>query len=130
MPQDGSWPPEIDVMENLGQDPSKVYSTLHDTGGAAQQQVASNVSGGSGSGFHTYGMDWQPDTTTFYVDGKATGSMATPASMHQPMYMILSMNSSPPGNTNWGSSINTSQPVNDSYQIKNVNVYATNPYGP
>lgn len=128
MPQGGGWPPELDIMESLGQDGSTVYGTVHDTGGAPQQQVASNVSGGSGSGFHTYGVDWQPDTITYYVDGKATGSVATPASMHQPMYMILSMNSSPPGNTNWGSPINTSQPVNDNYQIKSVNVYATNPY--
>jgi len=32
MPADGSWPPELDVMENLGQDPNTVYSTIHGVG--------------------------------------------------------------------------------------------------
>jgi len=100
MPQDGSWPPELDVMENLGQDPNTVYGTIHDTN-SPQQQVVSTVAGGVQVP-HTYAVDWEASTTTFYTDGKATQSFATPDSMKKPMYMILSVNSSPPGHTNWG----------------------------
>jgi hypothetical protein len=43
------------------------------------------------SGFHTYGMLWGPQTTTFYVDDYAVLQLATPASWDKPMYMILDM---------------------------------------
>jgi len=130
LPQDGSWPPELDVMEELGQDPNTIYQTVH--GGTSanpgNDQGSVNVAGGSQNGFHTYGVDWEPNTITYYVDGVATRTTATPASMHKPMYMIVSMNSSPPGNTIWGSPIDTSKAVNDNYQIKDVVAYANNPY--
>ena len=63
IPQDGSWPPELDVMENLGQDPNTVYSTIHSST-TAQQQVAVNVPRGVQSP-HKYGVYWGADTTTF-----------------------------------------------------------------
>jgi len=53
-------------------------------------QLTVPVPGGNVStGYHTYGVDWEADTTTFYLDGKVTGSFATPAGLHKPMYMIL-----------------------------------------
>ena len=111
LPTDGSWPPELDVMESLGQDPSTVYQTVH--GGTSfasvpQQQVAATVAGGAASGFHTYGVDWEADKTTFYVDGKQTGQFDTPASMHKPMYMILSDNSTPASDVKWGKPVDGS----------------------
>ena len=29
MPENGSWPPELDVMEVLGNDPTRLYNTGH-----------------------------------------------------------------------------------------------------
>jgi len=105
IPKDGSWPPELDVMENLGQDSSTVYQTIHPGTTAANSsllQTSAAVPGGNDSnGFHTYGVDWEAANTTLYVDGEATGSFATPDSMHKPMYMILE-NDAAGATPNWG----------------------------
>ena len=43
-------------------------------------------------GFHKYGVDWQPDYITTYVDGVQTGKIATPASLKGvPMYLIANV---------------------------------------
>ena len=130
LPTDGSWPPELDVMESLGQDPSTVYQTVHGGTSSAsvpQQQVAAVVAGGAASGFHTYGVDWEADKTTFYVDGKQTGQFDTPASMHKPMYMILSDNSTPASDVKWGKPVDGSTPFPADFRVDYVRAYASMP---
>ena len=130
LPEDGSWPPELDVMENLGQDPSTVYQTVHGGTSSAsvpQQQVAATVAGGVGSSFHTYGVDWEADKTTFYVDGKQTGQFDTPASMHKPMYMILSDNSTPASNVKWGKPVDGSTKFPADFRVDYVRAHASMP---
>ncbi len=130
LPTDGSWPPELDVMESLGQDPSTVYQTVHGGTSSAsvpQQQVAATVAGGAASGFHTYGVDWEADKTTFYVDGKQTGQFDTPASMHKPMYMILSDNSTPASDVKWGKPVDGSTPFPADFKVDYVRAYASMP---
>jgi len=86
----GSWPPEIDVMEMLGNQPTTDYTTLHTgTGNTALGQA--NTVANTTTGYHTYGVDWEPNTTTFYFDGKAVFSEPTPADMHSPMYMLANL---------------------------------------
>lgn len=127
MPSDGSGTySELDVMESLGQDPSQVFSTIHDGGG--QQQYVATVPGGVQTP-HTYGVDWQADKTTFYVDGKVTGSQATPASMQKPMYMILSNNSTPSTSPSpWGQAVDGSTQLPADFHISNVRVLKGAPY--
>jgi len=130
LPTDGSWPPELDVMENLGQDPSTVYQTVHggtSSAPAAQQQVAATVAAGVASGFHAYGVDWEADKTTFYVDGKQTGQFDTPASVHKPMYMILSDNSTPASDVKWGKPVDGSTKFPADFKVDYVRAYATMP---
>jgi len=130
LPVDGSWPTELDVMESLGQDSSTVYQTVHggtSSAPAAQQQVAAHVAGGAASGFHTYGVDWEADKTTFYVDGKQTGQFDTPASMHKPMYMILSDNSTPASDVKWGKPVDGSTPFPADFRVDYVRAYASVP---
>ncbi|HEY3918347.1 MAG TPA: glycoside hydrolase family 16 protein, partial [Stellaceae bacterium] len=40
MPENGSWPPELDVMEMLGQNPSTYYTTVHDMSLSGTQEAA------------------------------------------------------------------------------------------
>lgn len=96
LPADGSWPPEIDVMEMLGHDPGTLYTTVHSLapgqtpGNHTMSQGISAVADMSG-GYHTYGVDWQPDTLTYYFDGQEIYCTPTPAGLDKPMYMIANL---------------------------------------
>jgi len=98
LPVDKSWPPEIDVVEQLGKDPSKIYTTVHSkVGGEEQlggnhfQTTAGHSVANTSQGFHTYGVDWQKDTITWYFDGQEIYRAATPADANKPMYMIANL---------------------------------------
>lgn len=78
LPNDGHWPPEIDIMELLGHDSTVVYMTMHyGTSSSDHTQDGSNkIHAPAGynpdfsADFHTFRVDWQPGTITGYVDGK------------------------------------------------------------
>lgn len=96
LPQDGTWPPEIDVLEMLGHDPTTLYTTVHSLapgqtpGNHTMSQGVSSVADMS-SGYHTYGVDWQPDMLTFYFDGHEVYQTPTPTDLDKPMYMIANL---------------------------------------
>jgi serralysin len=101
LPENGSWPPEIDAMEMLGNNPSTYYTSVHS--GTAANEInagqADNV-GDTSTGYHTYGVDWEPDHIAYYFDGQQVYQTATPADMNTPMYMIanLAVGGTWPGN--------------------------------
>ncbi|WP_158272251.1 family 16 glycosylhydrolase, partial [Caulobacter sp. HMWF009] len=91
LPSTGSNPPEIDILEARGADPNSSYLTLHDiylNGG-----VASDIAytPGAASEFHTYGLLWDNDFIIWYIDGTEVYRLATPADLHQPMYMLVNL---------------------------------------
>ncbi len=87
---------ELDVVEHYGGNDKGVYSTIHTTDQTPNipwqdnRQVYSETAGLS-TGYHTYGMDWEPDRISFYVDGNLMGSQATPSDMHSPMYLLANL---------------------------------------
>src|SRR5262249_6457577 len=90
LPSSLGWPPEIDILELLGSNPNVYYASTHS--GANNTSVPNTVySGDTSAAFHTYGVDWEPDTITFYFDGNPVATEATPADMHQPMYMLINL---------------------------------------
>lgn len=92
LPKDQSWPPELDVMEQLGQDPNKFYATVHSAASGDHTQVSTPISTSDlTTGFHTYGVDWEADNIAWYLDGKQVFEAATPADLHSPMYMIANL---------------------------------------
>ena len=90
LPTDGSWPPEIDIFEVLGHDPTTAYFSLHTTTGPTTTKAVSLLPDLS-TGFHTFGLDWQADRIRWYVDGNQVAEAATPADMHKPMYLLLNL---------------------------------------
>ena len=86
LPADLSWPPEIDVMESIG-DPGKVYVTAHSKTGKAKG-IEIQV---SDSGFHTYAVAWDAKSLVWYVDGVEAGRQATPSDLNKPMYMLANL---------------------------------------
>ncbi len=92
LPLDYTWPPELDVMEQRGQDPSQTTGTVHtNVGGTHTASSGLFDVGDSSTGFHTYGVDWEPDYLTWYVDGKAVNRVATPSDLNTPMYMLVNL---------------------------------------
>ena len=92
VPEDGSWPPELDVMETLTKDPNADYTTEHSaaTGTHTMNQGVAFVPD-TADGYHTYGVLWTKTDLTWYVDGVAVYHTATPADMNKPMYMIANL---------------------------------------
>ena len=103
MPTDGSWPPELDVMEVLGNRSTQLYTTVHSqvsgasgwidpTGGVNHYTTGAGTTvTDTSAGFHTYGVDWEPDKITWYFDGQKIFQAATPADMNKPMYLIANL---------------------------------------
>ncbi|MEO7265664.1 MAG: family 16 glycosylhydrolase [Ferruginibacter sp.] len=77
MPQDnvfGGWPKsgEIDIMENIGHEPSRTYGTLHFGPGPGSIQLGRNYNLPSGifnDQFHVFSLEWQQNSIKWFVDG-------------------------------------------------------------
>lgn len=94
VPADRTWPPEIDIMEYQGVQPSIDYATVHWGSAKHQQQDGSAVDTGVdlSAAFHTYAVLWQPDRIVWYFDGRAIKRFARAAGIpHKPMYVILNL---------------------------------------
>ena len=70
------WPGcgEVDIIEVLGDQTSVGYSTLHYTNGEQKkgeaQQTHQLASGSFHDSFHTFILEWTPESVTFGLDGK------------------------------------------------------------
>ena len=94
IPADRSWPPEIDILEILGQEPSRVYFTYHWGTPANRQQSGDSWPGPDFSAdWHTFGFYWGPDAMRWYVDGieRRPAFTQTAALASQPMYFIANL---------------------------------------
>jgi beta-glucanase (GH16 family) len=91
LPEDGSWPPELDVVEMRGQDSKTINTTVHSGATGAHTMTSFPVKVPSTDGFHTYGVLWDADHVTWYFDDVAIAQAATPTDMHEPMYMLVNL---------------------------------------
>ncbi|HVI52557.1 MAG TPA: glycoside hydrolase family 16 protein [Candidatus Sulfotelmatobacter sp.] len=91
----GAWPPEIDIFEMFdGTKPDKQTMTVHfKTGGYGPHQATyCNISvPGAETAFHLYGVLWNMERITFYVDRSPVATFATPPGLNTPMYMLLDL---------------------------------------
>lgn len=88
---DGVWPSELDVMEVLGGAPERSYGAMHSQAGAAANTIFSNAGEDFSQGFHSFSVAWRPDQVRWSVDGVEVFSMATPADLHSPMFMLANV---------------------------------------
>jgi hypothetical protein len=91
LPIDGTWPPELDIMEQVGE-PRTIYQSTHSKvekpGG---KSFPVKLPFRTDEGFHTYGAAWGPEEVVWYVDGKETARRPTPADMHKPMFLLINL---------------------------------------
>jgi beta-glucanase (GH16 family) len=69
------WPAcgEMDIMENIGREPSMVHGTIHGPGYSGGNGLGGSYSLSNGrrlaDDFHTFAIEWEPNVIRFYVDG-------------------------------------------------------------
>ncbi len=85
--------PEIDVMEMLGHDTRLVYQTYHYFNNGNLRSTPSFKAYGPdySSGFHTFGMLWEPGRITWYVDGKQTNRYDNGNVSDESMYLLVNL---------------------------------------
>lgn len=122
LPMDGSWPPELDIMEQKGSDPTHVINVAHAVDGGQQIAYSKQLTVNTATTeFHTYGLDWEPDYLTWYVDGIAQWTMPTWPEMNKPMYMIANLG----GGGTWSGDPNSTTPFPATMQIDYIHVFAS-----
>jgi beta-glucanase (GH16 family) len=98
------WPKcgEIDVMENIGKEPSLVHGTVHGPGYSGKHGIGSEhqLPGAPplADDFHIYGAEWSPNSIKFLIDGTIYGTVG-PASLPKgatwvydhPFFLILNV---------------------------------------
>jgi len=102
---EAGWPQcgEIDIMENLGQDPSTLYGSIHGpTTNGDPNGYAFTVTKQSAvpldQGFHVYGVNWSPNFVQITLDGVPYATY-TPDTLSpgqtwvfaKPFYLILNL---------------------------------------
>ena len=89
LPEDGAWPPEIDITELLGHDPRTVHMSNHYGTAAKHEEQTSHFTGPDYSDdFHTFAVEWQPRLIRWLVDGQER-FRSTQGVPDKPFYLIL-----------------------------------------
>ncbi|HEV8629331.1 MAG TPA: family 16 glycosylhydrolase, partial [Thermoanaerobaculia bacterium] len=98
------WPAcgEIDVMENIGREPTVVHGTAHGPGYSGANGIGAPYSLPDGApfadDFHIYAVEWEPEAIRWYVD-EALYRTLTPADLpagarwafDHPFFMLLNL---------------------------------------
>jgi beta-glucanase (GH16 family) len=86
--------PEIDILEVIGQDPGEVLMHFHpvdvneeDIPGKTYRLHGKTLA----EGWHTIGLDWQPERLTWFVDGREVWHLRGDQVPDEPMYLVLNL---------------------------------------
>ena len=125
LPEDEHWPPEMDILEVLGHQPSTIYTTLHyTTDGKNHYSSGSSWKGPDFSaGYHTIGLLWEPHLLAWTIDG-VERSAVTDSIPQEPFYLLANL---AVGGT-WPGSPNASTIFPSFYEIDYLRVYENKPY--
>lgn len=126
------WPAcgEIDMMENLGNDPFTIYGSIHGPQAGLLNgydiEATKRLPVSLAAGFHVYAVRWSPNKIVFTLDGVPYATK-TPASLrrgqrwvfNKPFYLLLNV---AVGGT-WPGSPNSSTPFPATMRVDWVRVY-------
>ena len=114
---------EIDIHEILGNQPSKVYMTVH----WGTDYAAGHKSDGSdwtgpdfSADFHVFGLEWSPDAIIWTIDGVERKRHTGDGVPQVPMYVILNLAIG----GQWPGAPDATTPFPGLYQIDYVRAYA------
>jgi beta-glucanase (GH16 family) len=75
------WPPELDILEMLGSDPTKIYQSFHYSTSyhslypAKTSNTKEVTVTDSSKNWHTYSVEWEPGEVRTYTDGIQTNRL-------------------------------------------------------
>lgn len=125
LPENERWPPEIDIHEVLGHQPSTIHTTLHyTTDGANHYSSGSSWKGPDFSfEYHTVGLLWEPHLIAWTIDG--IERYAVTANIPQePFYLLANL----AVGGDWPGSPNTATVFPAYYDIDYIRVYENASY--
>jgi len=97
LPADGTWPPEVDVMEIYGNAPNVLEMTYHEGSSRHHQEQHAIVTLPSpadfAEDFHTYGCCITSDAITWYLDGVERWSLTNKRTLaqHKELYVVCNL---------------------------------------
>jgi beta-glucanase (GH16 family) len=126
------WPTcgEIDILENIGREPTTVHGTVHGPGYSGANGIGKSYSLPDGApfadDFHLYAVEWEPKAIRWYVDGALYHTL-TPASLPRgatwvfdhPFFMLLNL----AVGGNWPGSPDATTVFPQTLQVDYVRVY-------
>jgi beta-glucanase (GH16 family) len=80
--------PEIDLMEIIGTGTTQPLVSFHPATGPVENLGVKTAD--LSSGWHTFGLDWEPGSLTWYIDGSAVFAV-TAGVPTQPMYFLANL---------------------------------------
>lgn len=122
MPVSKQWPPEIDVFEFLGREPTVVHGTMHynDADGKYQQNGGQTSGPDLTQDFHLYAVRWTPAEIVWYLDGKPYHRV-TEFVPNEPMYLLVTHGIGQPDS--WGGPLDPSTPLPNFLVVDYVRVW-------
>lgn len=94
LPPGGRWPPEIDVVEKLGSDPTTIHMFVHYLVDGEVESDGDSYSGPDFSDdFHVFAVEWTPEAIRWFVDGVERRAAFTETAHipAEPMYLVLTL---------------------------------------
>jgi beta-glucanase (GH16 family) len=97
-----NWPKcgEIDILENIGKEPSIAHGTLHGPGYSGGSSIGAGYTldkGKFADDFHVYSIEWEKDVIRWYIDGNLYHTV-TPKKLYgaewvfdHPFFIILNV---------------------------------------
>jgi beta-glucanase (GH16 family) len=129
------WPAcgEVDIMENIGSEPSRVHGSLHGpgySGGSPLSGIFTLPNGARFSDdFHVFAIEWEPQTIRFYVDNVLYETQrasdlppSKPWAFDHPFFLVLNV----AVGGYWPGDPDSSTPFPTSMMVDYVRVYRLN----
>jgi Glycosyl hydrolases family 16 len=121
LPANNTWPPELDILEILGDNPQKLYVSWHsNVGGTHWSETKTIDVPDTSTEFHTYSIDWTKDTINWFCDDIQVARKSTPEDFRQPIYGLLNL----AVGGGWPGAPDTTTEFPAKYSIDWVRVYA------
>jgi beta-glucanase (GH16 family) len=128
------WPNcgEIDIMENIGKEPSVIHGTIHGPGYSGARGIGAMYALPSkqrfADGFHLFAVEWEPETIRFLVDNelyetrtRSELSAGTKWVFDHPFFLLLNV----AVGGDWPGDPDTTTKFPQTMQVDYVRVYET-----